>query len=146
MTADGRRPKPHVVAEPAAVTDTHALVFHAAGNGRLGPRAQRHFDAAERGAALVYVPVAVIWEVSLLVRAVRVNLRRPLRVFFDDLFSNPAYQAVDLAAGHVFDASDLRFTRDPFDALICAVARDLGLPLLTRDATITESGIVPVIW
>ena len=86
------------MSEPAAVTDTHALIFHAAGGGRLGQRAKAHFAAAEQRDALVYVPAAVIWEVSLLARAVRVNLHRPVRAFFDDLFSNPAYQPHHLDA------------------------------------------------
>jgi PIN domain nuclease of toxin-antitoxin system len=130
----------------AAVTDTHPLIFHAVGRGRLGPRARSHFQAAERGDTIVYVPAAVIWEVSLLARTVRVNLRRPVRDFFADLFSNPAYQPHDLQPAQVFDADELRFTCDPFDALICAAARDLGLPLLTRDGAITDSGVVEVVW
>jgi PIN domain nuclease of toxin-antitoxin system len=40
----------------------------------------------------------------------------------------------------------MRFTRDPFDALIVAAARDLRLPLLTRDAAIRESGTVTILW
>ena len=95
---------------------------------------------------IVYVPMAVIWEVSLLARAVRINLRRPVRTFFADLFSNPAYQPHSLEAGQAFDADDLRFTRDPFDALIVASARDLNLALITRDAAIRESGVVRTIW
>ncbi len=134
------------MADSAAVTDTHALVFHAAGGGVLGPKAKAVFAAAERGDTIVYVPMAVIWEVSLLSRAVRINLRRPLRVFFADLFSNPAYQPHALELEQVFDADDLRFTRDPFDALIVASARDLNLPLITRDAMIRESGVARTIW
>ena len=128
------------------MADTHGLVFHAAGGGRLGPKAQAHFAAAEAGRAIVYIPAAVIWEVGLLARAVRINLHRPVRAFFADLFSNPAYQPHDLTAAQVYDADDLRFTRDPFDALIVAAARDLQVPLLTRDAAIRDSGIVKVIW
>jgi PIN domain nuclease of toxin-antitoxin system len=130
----------------AAVTDTHALAFHAAGGGRLGRRARAHFDATERREAITYVPVAVIWEISLLARAVKINLHRPVREFFADLFSNPAYQAHDLNTIQAFDADELRFTRDPFDALICAAARDLDLPLLTRDVFIQESRAVRVLW
>jgi PIN domain nuclease of toxin-antitoxin system len=135
------------VADPKeAVTDTHPLLFHAAGGGRLGPRARAHFAACERREAILYVPAAVIWEVSLLARGVRVNLRRPVREFFADLFSNPAYQPLDLAAAQIYDADELRFTRDPFDALIVAAARDLSLPLVTRDAIIGGSGAVRAIW
>ncbi len=130
----------------AAVADTHALVFHASGGGRLGRAAQAHFEACDRQQALLYVPVAVMWEVTLLARAVRINLHRSARAFFEDLFSNPAYQPFDIRPEHVVLADELRFTRDPFDALIVACARDLRLPLITRDASIRESGSVAVVW
>lgn len=130
----------------AAVTDTHALLFHAAGGGRLGPKAAAHFAVCERREAVVYVPAAVIWETALLARGGRVNLRRSVRGFFDDLFSNPAYLPHDLTAGQVFAAEELRVNRDPFDALICAAAQDLELPLITRDGDIRSSGLVRVMW
>jgi len=81
-------------AEHAAVT-THPLPFHAAGGRRLGRRAPEVFDA-ERQAAIIYVPAAVIWECGFLAWTGRVDLGRPLPQFFADLFSNPAYQPVDL--------------------------------------------------
>src|ERR1700686_1284466 len=96
----------------AAVTDTHPLMFHAAGGGRLGPKAARFFERCERREAILYVPAAVIWECSLLARVSRINLRRSVRTFFDDLFSNPAYQPLDLAPEQMFMADELRFTRD----------------------------------
>jgi PIN domain nuclease of toxin-antitoxin system len=131
---------------PAAVCDTHALLFHAGGGGRLGRRAAAHFDACERRQAILYIPVAVIWECGLLARAARINLRRTVRGFFDDLFSNPAYQPYDLSAAQVFAADEARINRDPFDALICAAAIDLELALITSDADIRGSGKVRVIW
>jgi len=135
------------VADPqAAVTDTHAIVFHAAGGGKLGPKAAAFYDRCERRDAILYVPGAVIWECSLLARVARVNLRRTVRAFFDDLFSNPSYQPFDMAAEQIFIADELRFSRDPFDLLICAAARALDLPLLTRDADIRGAGVVRVIW
>ncbi len=130
----------------AAVTDTHALIFHASGGGRLGPKASAFFDRCERRDAILYVPGAVIWECSLLARVARINLRRTVRAFFGDLFSNPAYQPYDLTPSQIFDADDLRFNRDPFDALICAAARTIDLPLITRDGEIRGSGAVKVIW
>ena len=112
------------MADPqAAVTDTHALVFHAAGGGTLGPGAAAFFDRCERRNAILYVPTVVMWECSLLARVSRINLRRTVRAFFDDLFSNPAYQPLDVTPETVFLADGLRFTRDPFDALICASAK-----------------------
>jgi len=129
----------------AAVTDTHALLYHAAGRG-LGPRAAAHFKAAEARDAQVYVPMAVIWEVTLLARAGRINLRRTTRGFFTDLFTNPAYQPYELTREQVFAADELRFNRDPFDALIVAAAQDLALPLVSRDPEIAASGAVKLLW
>ena len=131
---------------PAAVTDTHPLIFHAVSGRQLGTRAAALFDRCERQQAILYVPAAVIWECSLLARVARINLRRTVRAFFDDLFSNPAYQPLDLTPEQIFLADELRFTRDPFDGLVCAAARSLDLPLVTRDAAIRGSGAVKVIW
>lgn len=144
MTLDRGRA---AVAEPgAAVTDTHALIYHATRHAKLGPRARAHFAACERREAITYVPAAVIWECGLLARAGRITLHRSVRAFFADLFSNPAYQPLPISADAVYDADELRFTRDPFDALIVAAARDLSLPLITRDADVVASGAVPTIW
>ena len=131
---------------PAADTDTHPLVFHAAGGRRLGRRAAKVFAAAERRAGLVYVPVAVMWECSLLGRVGRIDLGRALEEFFADLFSNPAYQPLGLTPEQIYLADRTRPNDDPFDALVCAAARHLDLPLVSRDADILESGLVKVLW
>lgn len=128
------------------VTDTHPLIFHASGGGRLGKQAAAFFARCERRQAILYVPAAVMWECSLLARVSRINLRRSVRAFFDDLFSNPAYQPLDLTPEQVFLADELRFTRDPFDGLIFAAAQAAGLPLVTRDAAMRASGAVRAIW
>lgn len=129
-----------------AVADTHALLFHAKRSARLGGRAAAHFDACERREAVTYVPVAVIWEVAFLVRAGRVDLRRPARQFFADLFSNPSYQPYDISIEQAFIAADIGLGRDPFDALITAAAIDLDLPLMTRDEQILNAKRVKTLW
>ena len=82
----------------------------------------------------------------MLARVGRVDLGRSTRLFFADLFSNAAYQPLDLTAEQIYDASELGFSRDPFDGLICAAARSLDLPLLTRDEIIRTSGTVRTLW
>lgn len=132
--------------EKAAVIDTNPLIFHAAGGKRLGTRAARHLAACEAKAAITYVPVAVVWELALLVRRSRVALDVSVRHFFETLFSNPAFQPVDVRPEHVFLAEEMRPNDDPFDGLICAAAVELGLPLITRDAEMQSSGIVRTVW
>lgn len=48
----------------------------------------------------------------MLARTVRISLHRPVRQFFADLFSNPAYQPHALDPAQLYDADELRFTRD----------------------------------
>ncbi len=131
---------------PAAVADTHALLFHASASRALGRRAAAHFEACERQQALV-------------LRAGGRDLggespgacqpdqpaASDSRLFQRSL-QQPGVSPVDLTSEQVYQADDLRFTRDPFDALIVAAARTLALPLLTRDADIRASGAVRVIW
>ena len=69
-----------------------------------------------------------------------------VRQFFADLFTNPAYQPLDLTPDQIYLADEMRFNRDPFDALICAAARSVDLPLITRDGEIRGSGAVKVLW
>ena len=92
------------------------------------------------------MPTGVIWELAMLSRVGRADLGRSVRQFFDDLFSKPSYQLLDVSPEQVYDASELGFTRDPFDGLIVAAARSLDLPLITRDEAIRTSGAVRVLW
>jgi PIN domain nuclease of toxin-antitoxin system len=46
----------------------------------------------------------------------------------------------------VFAADELRFNRDPFDALIVAAAQVMALPLVTRNADIAAAGVVRTVW
>ena len=103
----------------------------AASSARAPPRSSIAASGATR---FCMCPAVVMWECSLLARVSRINLRRTVRAFFDDLFSNPSYQPLDVTPEQVFRADELRFTRDPFDALICAAAQTIDLPLITRDA------------
>lgn len=130
----------------AAVADTHALLYHAGRARTLGPRAAAHFQSADEGTALIYVPMAVLIEVTLLSRSGKIKLRVSPARFFEALFANAAYQPVDLSQEQVFAAEALRFNHDPWDALIVAAAQVLGLPLITRDTAIVSSRAVRVIW
>lgn len=130
----------------AAVTDTHALLFHAGGGRALGAKAAAHFRAADQGDAIIYVPMAVLIEVTFLARVGRGRLRVPVDTFVNTLFANSSYQPLDLTLEQLLVANELRINRDPYDALIVAAAAVLGLPLITRDAAIVDSKAVKVLW
>jgi hypothetical protein len=48
------------------VTDTHALFWYLADDSRLGDEANRAFEEAEQGHALIYVPAIVLAEMYYL--------------------------------------------------------------------------------
>jgi PIN domain nuclease of toxin-antitoxin system len=52
----------------------------------------------------------------------------------------------NLTFEQVYLADGARPNDDPFDGLICAAARHLDLPLITRDRQIERSGLVRTIW
>ena len=130
----------------AAVCGTHALLFHAARERRLGCLAAEAFARCEAREALMYVPAAVIWEIPLLARRGRTDLGLPLASFCDDLFSNPVFQSFDLGVEQVLVAIEYPPNADPFDDLVVDAARLLGLPLVTRDRDIVAPALVPTVW
>lgn len=95
---------------------------------------------------MVYVPMAVLMEMTFLARAGRGGMREPVATVFETLFSNPSFQPLDLSLEQLLIANDLQFNRGPYDALIVAAALVLGLPLITRDSAIVESKAVKVLW
>jgi PIN domain nuclease of toxin-antitoxin system len=49
-------------------------------------------------------------------------------------------------AGLLLEASTLTGIRDPYDRMIVAQARVAGLPLISSDEDIQNSGLVRIVW
>lgn len=129
------------------VTDTHALLrYSGAGRGRLPQRVRRVFQQCEAGRATIVVPVVVAWETALLVEDGVIALQPSFTQWWDRLAGMPNYSVLPLDLDVVKAAYGLRTLADPSDRLIVATALALGLPLITADSTITDSGLVPIIW
>jgi PIN domain nuclease of toxin-antitoxin system len=128
------------------VTDTHALVRYVEKKlTRLGKHARQIFQQADEGKTLVYVPTAVLWEVSR-------HLATGIFIFplsFDqwcrELEGAEGFSIAALEWQDVNEARCLPF-QDPFDCLIAGTAIRLGLPLITKDVEIDESGLLKTIW
>lgn len=127
------------------VLDTHTVVWSAMGEfDRLGPKARKVIESA--GPGELSIPSAAIMELGRLIDSGKIDLgvRRPSAVFEEALTYNTvlptsleaALKAPVLALPHP----------DPYDRLIVAEALVLGVPLITKDGNITDSGIVRVIW
>jgi PIN domain nuclease of toxin-antitoxin system len=128
------------------VTDTHAFVFYAGQRpNRLGKNARRIFHKAERHQALIYIPTVVLWEVSRRLVDGSLTLSMPFDQWCRALETNAGFSIAALEWQDVDEARAFRFN-DPFDCLIAGTATRLGMPLITKDTQISESGQIETIW
>lgn len=126
------------------VLDTHALVWSVVSPDRLGSKARRIVESADPKE--IAIPSASVMELGWLIDSDRIDLgtRTPAEIFGEALEYN-AVVATSLEAA--IKAPALRLPHsDPYDRLITAEALVLGVPLVTRDGNITDSGIVRVVW
>jgi PIN domain nuclease of toxin-antitoxin system len=126
------------------VLDTHALVWSVLSPNKLGAQARRIIEAA--GPGELALASASIMELGRLIDADKIDLNscRPTDVFGDAIEYNTVLPA-SLEAAIKAPALALPHA-DPYDRLIVAEALVLGVPLITKDSNIADSGIVLVTW
>jgi PIN domain nuclease of toxin-antitoxin system len=126
------------------VADTHALFWYLTARPRLGEHARAAILAGEQGRAIVYIPSIVIAELYY----VNVKLGQPLNFAqeFQKLAAAGQFRFVDFQATDVLRFDALSAIPEMHDRVVVGVAQTLGLPLLTRDQAIIDSGIVQTIW
>jgi PIN domain nuclease of toxin-antitoxin system len=129
------------------VTDTHALIHHVTDHKRrLGHRSRKIFERVDRGLDKIIVPFTVLEEVLLLSEVGKIHIPLPFRDFVISLEKS---DNVDLSANDIavlLEAATFTTIRDPYDRMIIAQARVVGLPLITGDGKIQESGLVRTVW
>jgi PIN domain nuclease of toxin-antitoxin system len=128
------------------VTDTHPIAYYAGQqHSRLSKRSLRLFEDVQEGKVLIYVPTPVLWEISRLVNAGTIELPSRFDHWCRELESKPGFITESLTWSDVNEARHLPF-RDPMDCLIAGTAIRLGMPLITKDRAIVDSGRVETIW
>lgn len=127
-----------------AVIDTHALVWYLSDPKRLGKKARRHLSAVDRGRAKVLIPAIVLVELALVREAGR-RVIGPVEVEAATAANaNLEVLPLDLAQSREFVL--LGSCADPFDRMILAAARVVGVPLVTADERIASSGLAKTMW
>ena len=129
-----------------AVTDAHALIWHATGRERrLGRTARAVFARADRGEATIYVPALTLVEVSEAV----------LRGTFLDggfsrwmrrLLASGRFAVADLSAEVILAAEELYAIPERGDRLIAATAIAHDCPLISRDPAFSRIPSLTTIW
>jgi PIN domain nuclease of toxin-antitoxin system len=129
------------------VTDTHPLVYHLLGRrNRIGRRALGVFDAVKRGRETIIVPFTVLEEIMLLSEIGRIRLSLPFRDFVVSVRQAENFDLGTNDTDLLLEAATFTTVRDPYDRLIIAQARIAGVPLITGDEQIQESGLVRTVW
>jgi len=126
------------------VLDTHAWLWWLSTPAKLGKRAARAIDKADR----IGVPAISVWELAMKVEARKLKLDRAYEAWVDDaLAEDPRVELLHLLPRIAIDASRLSWDHgDPADRFIVATARAYDAPLVTADERIQESGLVRCVW
>ncbi len=124
--------------------DTHALVWAVVSRDLLGHKALHIVENARPGE--LAIASASIIELGRLIEAGKIepNGRRPSDLFRHALAYNVVLPA-SLEAAIKAPVLGLPHA-DPYDRLIVAEALVQGVPLITKDGNITDSGLVRVVW
>jgi PIN domain nuclease of toxin-antitoxin system len=124
LDMEGRRSDVFIEATRLILLDTNAVIWLHRGDRRAAPLAQH--------AARLYASPATILELQFLIEAGRLRLRADASV--TELVHDDRWVIDDPASAAWFEkASEIGFTRDPFDRLIVAHARLRRWRLATGD-------------
>ena len=124
--------------------DTHAVLWAAEGDERLGSKAAAFLRRCRHGEAVI--AGITLLEIAMLEKKGRIVLSVPLRDYLRGLQAN--YPALALEADIAALAMNLDLPgADPFDRVIVATAMHHRLPLATRDRAINGGRTtVRVVW
>lgn len=126
------------------VLDTHAWVWWLTRPHKLGKKAARAIDKADR----VGIPAICVWEIAEKAQASKLKFDRPYDVWLDEaLTQDPRIELLQLLPRVAVDAVRLAWEhRDPADRFIVATARTHEAPLVTADERIRACGLVRCVW
>jgi len=126
--------------------DTHALVWWVGQAGQPSRAQRRAFASASEDTPLGVSDIS-LWEVAALHERQKLKLALPLRDWLEWATAAPLVRRFDLSPAVISELASLQATRDwdPADRIIVSTARVYGLKLVTSDARIADSGLVPVV-
>ena len=126
------------------VLDTHTLVWWSQEPGLLGGEAARAIARAD----LLVVPSICFWEVALLVRTHRLELKRsqPVREWAAEVLVIHRVLAEPLTPELAIAADALEMIPDPADRFIVATAMAHHAPVVTKDGLLSSLSWLKTVW
>ena len=130
------------------VADTHAFVWHLQSSSQLSEQAQAVFRNADAGENEILVPSIVLVELVFLAERKRIHPSLVNQAF--DLLEAGSvnYRVVPLNTKTVRALQSIDPAKIPElpDRIIAATAKQLNVPLVTKDHAIATSGQVTAVW
>jgi len=126
------------------VTDTHGLYWYLTASPRLGRKARKIFKRADRGECTILIPSLVMAELYYLIAKLKGEL--DFKCEFQRLANAKQFSFIDFRAGDVLEFLRLSAIPEMHDRIIAGVAYRHRIPILTKDATIIDSGLVQTVW
>jgi PIN domain nuclease of toxin-antitoxin system len=131
------------------VVDTHALLWYLEGNRQLGARAKSTLSAPE---SHLVVPIIVLAEADVIITHGRTRIPS-IAYLIEKLVQDPRFEIFPLTLAIFRRSLSPEAARVPelHDRIIAATSlylQDLGIDvaLITRDESISNAQLVPVIW
>jgi PIN domain nuclease of toxin-antitoxin system len=125
--------------------DTHVLIWMSSDPGRLSAKARQQIVEARRNTGLAVASIT-LWELAWLAENQRVLYSGSVESFVRETISRVAVKSLSpeivAVAAHLPD----NYPKDPSDRLIGSTAIVAGVPLVTADEKIRDSGIVECVW
>ncbi|MGL4593617.1 MAG: type II toxin-antitoxin system VapC family toxin [Thermoguttaceae bacterium] len=124
------------------IADTHVLIWLLCEPKRLSARANKAICEADH---LGFSDIS-LWEIAMLHQKGRIYINEPLNQWFEDICQDTFFKLISISPGIASRSGKLEMHGDPADRIIVATALQHGIPLITADNRITETGLVPVVW
>ena len=123
--------------------DTHVLIWGLQDSEELSALARRLLASASPE-TLALSDISFL-EIAMLVKTGRIQMEKPVSEVLGLVSDSLSILPIDSLIATESMELDLP-QGDPFDRVIVATARRYGIPLLTRDQQILDSGLVEMIW
>lgn len=128
---------------PRFLLDTHAFLWAAVDEDKLSARAARVISTTS------YEQLAIsdvtLQEIGLLLHSNRISFSGSPKTVLSGLLDFVTILPITLDVAITAPALSLRHG-DQFDRIIAATAKVHRLTLITKDANITDSGVVSTLW
>jgi PIN domain nuclease of toxin-antitoxin system len=125
--------------------DTHVLIWMSSDPARLSSKARQRLMEARRDSGLAIASIT-LWELAWLAENRRILYSGSVESFVREAISRVAVKSMSPEVVAVAAHLPENYSRDPSDRLIGSTAIVEGMPLVTADEKIRNSGIVECIW